>query len=97
MVIKESEYITLSRNAKQFAVPTNPGLYPANLDVDTIAHKRQIAKHKVKIVEYKTYLGVESYLFRMIVKSVNHKWIAEIESERMGFNHKSPKEQLDHL
>jgi hypothetical protein len=33
----------------------------------------------------------------MIVKSIDHEWLAEIESETMGFNHLSPKALLTHL
>jgi hypothetical protein len=33
----------------------------------------------------------------MIVKSIDHKWLAEVESETMGFNHLSPKALLTHL
>jgi hypothetical protein len=33
----------------------------------------------------------------MIVKSIDHKWLAEVESETMGFNHLSPKDLLTHL
>jgi hypothetical protein len=33
----------------------------------------------------------------MIVKLINHEWLAEIESEMIGFNHLSPKALLFHL
>ena len=33
----------------------------------------------------------------MIVKSLDHKWLAKVESETMGFNHFSPKALLSHL
>ena len=33
----------------------------------------------------------------MIVKSIDHKWLAEVESEMIGFNHLSPKALLTHL
>ncbi len=59
--------------------------------------ERQIAEHKAECIEYETYLGVENYLRRMIVKSIDHEWLAEVESETMGFNHLSPKDLLTHL
>ena len=74
MVVKDAEYITFSRSGASFQVPTNPGPYPASFDQDKIIRMRQIAEHKVEIVEYETYLGVENYLRRMIVKSLDHKW-----------------------
>jgi len=33
----------------------------------------------------------------MIVKSIDHEWLAKIENETMGFNHLSPKALLSHL
>jgi hypothetical protein len=33
----------------------------------------------------------------MIVKSIDHEWLAEIKSEMMGFNHLSPKALLSYL
>jgi len=97
MVVEDAEYITFSRSGASFQVPTNPGPYPASVDQDKIICERQIAEHKVEIVEYETYHGVENYLCRMIVKSLNHEWLAEVESKMMGFNHLSPKALLSHL
>jgi len=97
MAVKDAKYITFSRSGASFQVPTNPGSYPASVDQDKIIRERQIAEHKAEIVEYETYLRVENYLCRMIVKSLNHKWLAEVESETMGFNHLSPKALLSHL
>ena len=80
-----------------FLVPTNPGLYPTTVDKDKVIRERQIAKHKAECNEYETYLGVENYLRRMIVKLIDHEWLAEVESETMGFNHLSPKALISHL
>eukprot|EP00804_Cyclotella_cryptica_P002311 CCRYP_004047-RB/>CCRYP_004047-RB protein AED:0.40 eAED:0.39 QI:0/0/0/1/0/0/2/0/349 len=96
-VVEQAEYITFSRGNAPFVVPTNPGPYPAVVDPDPIIREWQIAKHKAEIVEYETYLGVENYLRRMIVKSVDHEWIAEVKSKTMGFNHLSPMQLLTHL
>ena len=97
MVVDEAEYITFSRNGIKFLVPTNPGPYPKTVNLDNIIHERQLAEHKAECEAYETYLGVENYLRRMIVKSINHEWLAEIESETMGLNHLSPKALLTHL
>ena len=80
-------------------VPTNPGPYPSTVDPDPVIHERQIAEHKVEIVEYETYLGIENYLRRMIVKSVGHKWIAEVESKtnRMITHLRQVSGSLDHM
>ena len=97
MVVEEAEYITFSRNGERFLVPTNPGPYPTTVDTDKIIRERQLAEHKAEVVEYETYLGVENYLRRMIVKSLDHEWLAEVESETMGFNHLSAKTLMTHL
>jgi len=97
MVVDEAEYVTFSRNGDRFLVPTNPGPYPQTVDPDKVIRERQLAEHKAECGEYETYLGVENYLRRMIVKSIDHEWLAEIESETMGFNHLSPKALLTHL
>jgi len=97
MVIDEAEYITFSRSGTRFVVPTNPGPYPATVDTDKVIRERQIAEHKADCNEYETYLGIENCIRRMIVKSIDHEWLAEVESETMGFNHLSPKDLLTHL
>ena len=98
MIIDEAEYITFSHNGKRFAVPMNPGPFPTTVDEnDEVVRMRQIAEHKVEQAEFETYLGVENFLRKAIVKAVDHEWIAELESETMGFNHKTPKELLTHL
>jgi len=98
-VIDEAEYITFSNGGAKFVIPTNPGPYPATVDTDKVICERQIAEHKVECNdnEYETYLGVENYLHRMIVKSIDHEWLTEVESETMGFNHLSPKALITHL
>ncbi len=97
MVIKEAEYITFSRARTQFLIPTNPGPYPATLDMDKLVREHQIAEHKAECIKYETYLGVKNYFCRMIVKSIDHEWLTEVKSEMMGFNHLSPKALLTHL
>ncbi|KAL7510509.1 hypothetical protein ACHAXN_007409, partial [Cyclotella atomus] len=58
---------------------------------------RQIAEHKAEQAEFETYLGVKNFLRKAIVKAVDHKWIAELESKTMGLNHKTPIKILTHL
>ncbi len=81
----------------RFVVPTNPGPYPTTVDADKVKQERQLAEHKAEGIKYETYRGVENYIRRMIVKSIDHEWLAEVESETMGFNHLSPKALLTHL
>ncbi len=97
MVINDAEYIIFSNGGARFVVPTNPGPYPTTVDSDKVKRERQLAEHKAEGIKYETYLGVENYIRRMIVKSIDHEWLAEVESETMGFNHLSPKTLLTHL
>jgi hypothetical protein len=76
MVINNAEYITFSRTGARFVVPTNPGPYPASVDANKVIRECQIAEHKAECIEYETYLGVENYIRRMIVKLIDHKWLA---------------------
>ncbi len=97
MVINKAEYITFSNGGARFLVPTNPGPYLATVDSDKVIRERQIAEHKAECIKNETYLGVENYIRGMIVKSIDHEWLAEVKSETMGFNHLSPKALLTHL
>jgi hypothetical protein len=97
MIIDEADYIRFSHNAERFLTLANPGPYPINVDADAAIRERQVDEHKVEIVKYETLLGVKNFLCRRIVKCVDHEWIAELESQTMGFNHVSPKQILDHL
>ncbi len=97
MVINEAEYITFSHGGVRFLVLTNPGPYPATVDSDKVIREHQIAEHKAECIKYETYLGAKNYIPRMIVKSIDHKWLAEVKSETVGFKHLSPKALLTHL
>ena len=97
MVIDKAEYITFSNNGERFLVRTNPGPYPATVDLDKVIRECQIAEHKAECIEYETYLGVKNYIRRMIAKSIDHEWLAKVKSATMGFNHLSPKALLTHL
>ncbi len=97
MIIDEAEYITFSNGGARFIVPTNPGPYPASVDMDKVIRECQHVEHKVECIKYETYLGIKNYLCRMIVKTIDHKWLAKVESEMMGFNHLSPNGSLNHM
>jgi hypothetical protein len=91
MVIDNTEYITFSNGGARFVVPTNPGPYPTTVDADKVKQERQLAEHKAEGIGYETYIGVENYIRRMIVKSIDHEWLAKVESETMGLTTCLPK------
>ena len=84
-------------NAARFVDQTNPGPYPANVNVDAIIRERQVAEHKAEQAEFETYCGVENFLCKAIIHSNDPEWIAKLESETMCFNHRTPIELLTHL
>ena len=96
-MVKEAKYITFSRGNARFIVPVNPGPYPTVVDNNAVIHERQIAEHKAEIIEYEMYLGIENWMRRQIVKAIDLEWLAELESETMGFNHLTPMAFLTHL
>jgi len=75
MVINKAEYITFSRSGARFVALTNPGPYPASVDTNKVIRESQIAEHKAECIKYETYLGIENYLPRMIIKSIDHEWL----------------------
>ena len=97
LIVEDSEYTTFSRGMTRYVAPMNPKAYPENPDSDAAKREKQVAEHKAKIAEYETHLGCESWARRKIVEAVDNEWLAELESETMGFNHRSPKEMLKHL
>ena len=97
MVVDEAEYVTFSQGNAKIIIPSNPGAYPTTVDTtNAFICECQIAKHKAEIVEYEAYLGVKNWLRRMIVKRIDHKWLAKLESEAMGYYHLAPKDLLTH-
>ena len=97
MIIPEAEYITFLHNANRFVVQTNPSPHPATVDVDAVIRESQVAEHKAEKAEFETYCGVENFLRKAIIHSVDPEWIAKLESEMMGFNHRTPIKLLTHL
>ena len=91
LIVEDSEYTTFSRGMLKYVAPKNPKAYPENPDADAAKREKQVAEHKAKIAQYETHLGCESWARRMIVEAVDNEWLAELESETMGFNHRLPK------
>ena len=98
MIIDETEYVQISHGGAKFDAPTNPGVYPATVDENNAAiREKQVAEHKAMIEVFHTHEAVAAHVRKVIVKVVDPEWLGEIESETLGFTHRSPKEMLTHL
>ena len=98
MLMEDTEYQLISHRNAQFIVPVYPGAYPTTVDENNAAIRgRQIAEHKVLVTEFETYQGMESFLQKKIVTSVEPAWLAAIKSNTMGFNLCTPKQLIAHL
>ncbi|KAL7480237.1 hypothetical protein ACHAW6_005933 [Cyclotella cf. meneghiniana] len=98
MLMEDADYQLISHGNAAFTVPVYPGAYPATVDENNAAvRERQIAEHKVLVIEFETYQGVESFLRKKIVASVEPAWLAALRSTTMGFNLSTPKQLIDHL
>ena len=98
MLFEESEYIVFSNGNSQFTMPVNPGAYPATVNKNNaVIHEWQIAEHKASIAEFEMYLGVESFLRKKIVESVEPAWLTALKIKMIGFNTCTPKQLIDHL
>ena len=97
LIIDDAEYTTFSHNGEHFLNPTNPGPYPTVVDNDAVVRERQITEHKAKYNEFLTCDAVKDFLCKSIVKSVDEEWIVELASETMGYQHRHPRDLIQHL
>ena len=97
LIIDDAEYTTFSHNAEHFIDPVNPGPYPTVVDNDAVVRERQIAEHKAEYNEFLTCEAVKDFLRKSIVKSVDEEWIVELASETMGYQHRHPRDLIQHL
>jgi len=71
MLMEDAEYQQILHGNAQFIVPVYPGAYPIRVNKSNAAiRERQIAEHKVLVTEFETYQGMESFLRKKIVTSV---------------------------
>ena len=96
--MEDAEYQQILHGNAQFLVPVYPGAYPTTGNENNAAiRERQIAENKVLVTEFETYQGVESFLRKKIVTSVEPAWLAALKSNTMGFNLRTPKQLIEHL
>ncbi|KAL7478438.1 hypothetical protein ACHAW6_004202, partial [Cyclotella cf. meneghiniana] len=98
MVVNEAEYITFSNGGAKFDPSTNPGAFPTTLDENNAAvHEKQVTEHKESKELFLTHEAVAHAMQTTIVNCVDKEWLAKLQSETMGFNHRTPKAMLKHL
>ena len=97
LIVKETDYIIFSCNDECFIHPVNPSVYPTTVRPRPAFCDQQVAKHKVKIVEFETYLGVKTALWDLITKAVNKEWLEALWDEKLGFTNIMPLQMLNHL
>ena len=85
--MEDAVYQAFSTGGAAFITPTNPGPYPTTVDPDAVICERQVAKHKAKIRELETYLGVENALGLKIKEAVDPEWLEATRSPTLGFTH----------
>jgi hypothetical protein len=98
IVVEPARYL-LMMGGVAFTNPANPGTYPVNVPgnatVGVIA--RAEVKHKEFIREYETFQGVIQATKDIILETINHKYLLEIEDKILGFLNQMPTDMLTHL
>ena len=96
IAVPETRYVVLSTGPK-LDRPIHPGAYPATAsDVKKIREK-EVAEHKVEIIEFETYMACKAWTRQAIVNAVNKEWISERHDEDIGYQAVEPLELLELL
>ena len=74
LVMKATDYTSISQGGAAFDIPTHPGAYPATVSADPAAGAREEVEHKAKIREYEVCAGVEQALKDKIVQAIDPDW-----------------------
>ncbi len=82
-----------------FVNPANPGTYPVNIPANAAAGVRARAEAEPKefVREYETLQGVVQATKDIILDSVDHKYLLEIEDKILVFLNQTPNNMLTHL
>ena len=96
IVVPDSRFVVLSKGIR-LDRPVHPGAYPATASDDKKTREREVAEHKVEIIEFETYMACEAWARQAIVKAVDKEWISEKHGEDIGYQAVEPLELLDLL
>jgi hypothetical protein len=97
LIVDATKYLTMAGVA--FAIPPNPGIYPAGLAANAAAgtRARAEAEHKEEVAQYEILKGVEQALKDIILEAVENDYLMEIEDDTLGFLNQTPRQMIDHL
>jgi hypothetical protein len=95
-VVPESRYVALLTGPK-LVRPVHPGACPATTSDDMKTREKEVAKHKAKIKEFKTYMACKAWARMAIVSAVDKEWISERYKEDIGYLVVQPLELLELL
>jgi hypothetical protein len=97
LIVDATKYLTMTGVA--FAIPPNPGIYPAGLAANAAAgiRARAEAEHKEEVAQYEILKGVEQALKDIILEAVENDYLMENEDETLGYLNQTPRQMIDHL
>jgi hypothetical protein len=97
LIVDATKYLTMAGVA--FAIPPNPGIYPAGLAANAAAgtRARAEAEHKEEVAQYEILKGVEQALKDIILEAVENDYLMEIEDDTLGFLNQTPRQMINHL
>jgi hypothetical protein len=96
IVVPESRYVVLSMGPK-LVRPVHPGAYPATASDDTKTREKEVAEHKAKIKEFKTFMACKAWACLAIMSAMDKEWISERHNEDIGYQGVQPLELLELL
>ncbi len=82
-----------------FMNPANPGTYPVSIPGNAMVEvrARAEAEHTEFVREYETFQGVVQATKDIILETIGHKYLLEIEDEILGFLIQTPTDMLTHI
>jgi hypothetical protein len=98
LIVEPTKYLAMtSRTA--FAIPGNPGIYPAGLAANAAAgmRAREESMHKELIAQYEILKEVEQALKDIIIEAIKGDFLLKIEGETLGFLNETPGSMITHL
>ena len=98
VIMNPTDYNTMT-GGTDFVNPVNPGIYPANLELNAAAgtRARAEAEHRELINQFETFEGVRLGTKDLILEAVDNEYLNEIEHDTLGFLNQTPRQMLQHL